>query len=104
MRFKLAMSFRCGGSSGVEESAQFGSRVNIGDKRFGQLWHCCRQWRSSDQAAADRITIEAVQKTIPALPTAGDWAGSGKEGMHSLCLDIGDVDLFSHKPAKSFQS
>src|SRR5260370_9210672 len=24
--------------------------------------------------------------------------------MHSLCLNIGDVDLFSHTPAKSVQS
>jgi hypothetical protein len=41
---------------------------------------------------------------MPLLPTAGDGTGAGKEGIHSLCLNIGDVDLFSHPPAKSVQS
>src|SRR5437867_6796333 len=101
MRLKLPKPDSLG-SRGIDEPLQFVRVVNVGHETLGHLRNCCRQRRLVDEAATSCIAVEATQRVVLAAPVVIHTSCS-QELFDTFSCDVGDVDVYSHAPAKRVQ-
>src|SRR5262249_8791807 len=95
--------FRSVRRGGAHESAEIVVRVDIRDKAGGQLRHHGGQGRLGDNATADSIGVQTAQHAVLPVPIARYRARSRQESRDAVGVDILDVDIGLHLPAKRFQ-